>query len=267
MLCGGAEIFLIDVDRTEEHKIWSWRGVDHLAELPANLHKSFQTTTDMRPMADGRSLAICSSSGGCAVIDKKSGRVSWSVKVVNAHAIEPLPAGRVVVAGSIPNNKLLVFDPAKGEQPLCETALPSAHGVVWDEKRHCLYALGYDELRVYTFPEKEDKSISFHLEKTVPLPDPDGHDLSAIPGSEDLIFSTNAGVWLIDRNTFAVRAHDLVKDRKYVKSLSIDPTSKRLAMIQAKDDREWWSGQVEFFHPEAKRACKGVTLYKARWMP
>jgi hypothetical protein len=265
MVCGGAEIALIDPADDGARRLWSWKAADH-PEIPEALRKAFGTTTDMRLLEGGKRLAISSSGGGCALLDYATGRVLWSARVGNAHAIEPLPGGRLIVAGSLGADKLVLFHPDSGDRILWQTPLHSAHGVVWDDVRKRLYALGHDDLREFSLVDWETPTPSLKLESTTKLPDPDGHDLSAVPGSADLVFSTHAGVWRFDRESREVGPFEALKDQSLVKCVSIHPGTGRIAFIQAKGGKAWWSDEVGFLKPEGRRAIPGVTLYKVRWI-
>lgn len=262
LLCGGAEVFMVEPDAAA--KVWSWRAKDH-PEFPADLAKSFATTDDCKPVDGGKRILISSSSGGCALVERESGKPIWWVKVRNAHSIEALPGGRIIVASSVGGDKLLLFDSATGDRVLWETPLPSAHGVVWDAARQRLYALGFKELRSYAPVNWDTATPALELKQTIPLPDDDGHDLSPVPGSADLVFTTDRHVWLFDRDQAAIRPHPEFKDRPGVKCVSVHPVTGRILLIQS-GGGHWWCDTAEFLQPPAKVAFAGETLYKGRWL-
>jgi hypothetical protein len=102
--------------------------------------------------------------------------VLWHARVPNAHSLELLPRDRVVVASSVnaKGNRLILFNLAQSDQPVWETPLPSAHGVVWDEKRQRLWALGLAELRCHELKDWESDKPSLALQAIHALPDEDG---------------------------------------------------------------------------------------------
>jgi hypothetical protein len=70
------------------------------------------------------------------------------------HSVEPLPNGFVVLADAKGYLGILFPDGENVEQPSNQTKwypLTYVHGVVWDDKRHVLYALGYLDLMAYQF--------------------------------------------------------------------------------------------------------------------
>lgn len=266
VLCGASQIFMVDPGAQPPVKTWTWQAKDH-PELPANLVKTFATTDDCKPIDGGKRLLVTSSSGGCALLELPSGKPVWWARVTSAHSIEALPGGRIVVAASAGNtgNKLVVFDAKLGDKILWEGPLPSAHGVVWDEKRQRLWALGFEELRSYSLKDWDTATPSLVLEKSHPLPDKDGHDLRPVPKSPDMVISTHANVWLFDRETSAFRIHGELKDRAIVKCVDPHPETGRLLVVQA-SEKNWWSDSFEFLNPEGKRTMKGERLYKGRWL-
>jgi hypothetical protein len=262
ILCGGAEVFIVAPDATA--KVWSWKASDH-AGLLGDLKNAFATTDDCKPVDGGKRILISSSSGGCALLDRETGKPLWWAKVRNAHSIEALPGGRIVVASSVGGDKLLLFDAATGDRVLWETPLPSAHGVVWDATRKRLFALGFKELRSYAPLNWDSPTPAFELKETTALPDDDGHDLSPVPNSADLVLTTDRHIWLFDRDKSTVRPHPDFKDRPGVKCVSIHPLTGRTLLIQS-GGGHWWSDTCELVDPPGKLTFTGETLYKGRWL-
>ncbi|MFN3408905.1 MAG: DUF6528 family protein [Limisphaerales bacterium] len=269
LLCGMDEVFVVDAAMLTCNgpvtKLWSWRAKDR-EELPAGLRGAFGTTDECKPVSGGRQILITSSGGGCALVDYPSGAVRWHGRAHNAHSAELLPNHRVVVAASVgaAGNRLLVFDLARPGEPLTEASLESAHGVIWDEARQCLWALGFSTLEAYELRDWQSQKPTLQRVASHPLPDPDGHDLQAVPGSDDLLITTGAKVFLFDRNNTTFRPHPELRDREHVKSVSIHPATGRVVFVQAEAGR-WWSGTLRFLNPAAETALTGERIYKARW--
>ena len=258
-----SEVFLIDATAAEKgtfKKLWSWRAKDR-QDLPEAQRGRFGTTDDCKPVEGGRRCpspppavaarwwsilpAMCSGMGMCRAL------TPWNCC-----------RGRVVVAGSTEGsgNRLVVFDLAQSDKPLYETPLPSGHGVVWDESRHCLWALGLKELRRYELKDWESDKPSLAMQASHTLPDEDGHDLLAVPNSADLIVSTHGHVYLFDRDKLAFRLHPDLGDKALVKSVSIHPATGRAVYIQA-SDKAWWSGAIGCNHlrERSSRRAKSST--------
>ena len=261
LVCGGDEVFQIDPSQNPAVKLWSWRAKDH-PELPASLKNAFRSTDECKPLDGGKRLLVTSSSGGCALLELPSGKPLWWARVSNAHSIESLPGGLIAVAASVGKggDKVLLFDQKIPMEALSELPLPSAHGLVWDEARKCLWALGFGEMLACTIEGGKLAVKSRHK-----LPDDDGHDLRAVPGSPDLMLSTHTSVWRFHRDDAVFRPDPDLKDRMVVKSFDIHPRSKRLAVIQA-SGKNWWTDTLELLHPARTLTLKGETLYKARWL-
>jgi hypothetical protein len=267
VVCGGSEVFQIDPAATPPAKRWSWRAADH-PQLPESLRTAFATTADCKPLDGGRQLLVVSSGGGCALLDLPSGTPRWWARVTNAHSIETLPGGRILVASSVgaTGNKLVLFDAAVPEKILAETPLPSAHGIVWDEKRSRVWAIGMDELGCYELGAWDSPTPALVLKSSHRLPDRDGHDLRAVPGGPDLVLSTDAHVWLFDRDQEAFRPHPELHGKAHVKAVEPHPVTGRLAVVQAKAP-EWWTDSIGLLQPAHDCRLAGERIYKARWLP
>lgn len=269
LLCGMAEVFEIEVATASTGKIaklWSWRAADR-EELPEAIRKKFGTTDECKPIDGGKRVLISASSGGCALVERPSGRVLWYAVVPNAHSIELLPDNRVVVAGSVhaQGNRLAVFDLNRPETPVFETPLTSGHGVVWDAGRERLWALGLDELQSYRLQDWETDKPSLSLDAKFPLSSSGGHDLTSVPDGDNLLVTANTQVLLFDRRTETFQPHPELGNRTKVKCAQIHPRSRR-TVLTAGSDQAWWTNRIEFFGPAATIGLPQEKIYKARWL-
>ncbi|MBM3888700.1 MAG: hypothetical protein FJ388_06190, partial [Verrucomicrobia bacterium] len=178
ILCGWDEVFALKVsgpDKISTNKVWSWRASD-CPNLPEKLQDKFGTTDECKPVEGGKKILITSSGGGVALVERATGKVLFATFVGNAHSAEMLPGNRVVVAGSThpEGNKLAVFDLNQPAEPIYTTELQSAHGVVWNEKRQVLWALGFEELNSYRLVNWNGPQPKLHMSNSYPLPDPAG---------------------------------------------------------------------------------------------
>ena len=261
LVCGGDEVFQIDPAADPPVKLWSWRAKDH-PEIPEDLRNAFNTTDECKPIDGGKRLLVTSSGGGCALLELPSGKPIWWARVTNAHSIEALPGGKIAVASSVgaTGNQVLVFDEKKPGEAIMVTPLASAHGLVWDDSRKCLWAIGFDELVAFGLHHIALVEKSRHR-----LPDKDGHDLRAVPDSPELVLSTHAGVWRFHRDHFKFRPDPDLEGGLKVKSVDLHPGSGRGVTLRA-SGKNWWTDTIEFFSPAAKLQLEGETLYKARWI-
>lgn len=268
ILCGGDEVFVLRVaapGRVSTNKVWSWRAAN-CPNLPAHLKDKFATTDECKPVEGGKKVLITSSGGGVALVERTSGRAVFATFVGNAHSAEMLPRNRVVVAGSThaEGNRLAVFDPGQPDEAVYTTELQAAHGVVWDDKRQVLWALGYEELHGYRLANWAGAQPKLHLSSSYPLPDPAGHDLQATPTCDLLVLTTGSHVYVFDPERRAFFPHVTWGNKAGVKSVSIHPKTKLTAIIQG-DARRWWSDRVQWLDGNNDLILPGERLYKARW--
>ena len=265
LACGWDEVFILEVADTPR-KIWRWKAADQ-PELPAEYRTRFRTTDECKPVAGNRIL-ITASSDGAALVDRATGQTLWWGACGNAHSAELLPGDRVVLACSLregTGNKLALFDLREPGREIAATELYSGHGVVWDAARNRLWALGEKELRAYRLDAWESAQPALTLDARYPLPDVDGHELSEVPGSSQLIVSTHAGVWRFDRETQTFTPDPDLQGVPDVKSASLHAATGRLAYTQA-EPPNWWTSRIRFRRPDLVLELEGEKLYKVRWV-
>lgn len=265
IVCGWDEVYVLDVDSTPARKTWSWKATER-PELPEAYRSKFRTTDECKPVSGNRML-ITASSDGAALVDRATGRALWWAACGNTHSAELLPGDRIVLACSVragTGNKLALFDARTPEREVFATELYSGHGAVWDASRSLLWALGEKQLRAYRLQDWQGSTPSLALAATYPLPDVGGHELSAVPGTSQLIISTHAGVWRFDRDTTQFSPDPALRDLRDVKSAVVHPKSGRVAYTQA-DAPEWWTRRIRFKGPAGEVVLDGERIYKIRW--
>lgn len=268
VICGMAEVFVIDTAAAEKGKIeklWSWQAKDHPELGPCQ--RLFGSTDDCKPIEDGKKILIASSGGACALVERPSGRATWYAHVPAAHSIELLPNDYVIAAASehAQGNRLMLFRLKESDRLVWEDSLLTAHGVVWDPQRACLWALGMRELRAYKLKDFDTDHPALAKEASYPLPAVDGHDLQAVPGGNDLVLSTGKHVYLFDRNTREFRPHPELGDVVSAKCVSIHPTTGRVVFLHD-NGKDWWNDEFGLLAPAGKIRVPGERFYKARWL-
>ena len=266
IVCGWDEVFILALGEGAAHRrVWSWRAADS-PEIADDLRPLFRTTDDCKPIDGGRRILISSSGGAVALVDRATRRASFVARVTNAHSIERLPGGRIAAAASVSTaasgNRIVIFDPAGKE--LASDELRSAHGVVWDESRAVLWALGGDVLRAYAVGAPGG-STTLDRRFEIPLPDRGGHDLVALLNSPRLFVSTEQRCFHFDRDRRQFSPHETLGDRSHVKSYNVHPTTGRVVYVQA-EGKNWWAEQLHFAQPDGTLRLPGEHLYKARWV-
>jgi hypothetical protein len=263
LICaGGKELFCIDpaAKGTETQKLWTWNP-DQADEIALEHRRWFGNLDECKSIADGQQLLITASNGGCALLERKTKKVLWYAYATNAHSIELLPRNRVAVASSLGGNQLLIFDlQTQQQKPIFKTALKSAHGLVWQDKRQVLYALGFDELQLYQLKAWDTDQPTLEQTAVLKLPDEDGHDLRPVPGRDELLLTTHNGVFVFDCEKRTFTPHPELQKQSEMKSVDIDSLSGRIVTSN-------WTKQLKFYQPTGEIELQQNRPYKARWIP
>ncbi|MFM7163684.1 MAG: DUF6528 family protein [Planctomycetaceae bacterium] len=261
ILAGGDEVFILDAGEAEAGRVkrlWRWSGQEAV-DIPEEVRKQFHHMDECKVVAGGRRVLVCASNGGCAVLERVTGKVLWRATSRNAHSLDLLPGDRVVVASSLGGDHLEVFATGVPAAPVIRVPLHSAHGVLWDESRRCLWALGFDELRRYHLVDWSSDKPALELSRSWRLPDDDGHDLRAVPGSGELLLTTGVSVLLFDRDSGLFRVHPELGSESKVKSADVHPVSGRLVISR-------WSSRVQLLGPGGAIQFTDAQPYKVRWV-
>ncbi len=266
IVCGAADVLIFDRSGSRRGKpVWRWRAQGQ-ATIPAALQRRFGTTDDCKPVSQGREILVTSSGGAVALVDRASGSARFAAVAPAAHSADLLPGGRVVTACSTnkDGDRLLIHDLRQSEAPIVSEPLPSAHGVVWDAERNLLWALGSKELRAYRLHTNGLGVFSLRGGPVFKTPTDNGHDLAMVPGSPQMVITTNRDVYLFDRDRFTFTVHPFLGGLRMVKSVAVHPLSGQTAFVQA-ESPNWWSQKIHFRQPDAVYTDRGQRFYKARW--
>ncbi|HWA99351.1 MAG TPA: DUF6528 family protein, partial [Pirellulales bacterium] len=258
---GGSEVFIVDLHAAatgSPEKRWSWSAADDPA-LSMQQRRWFGNLDECKLLGDGQQVLVCASNSGCGLIERATKKLLWYASATNAHSLELLPRDRVAVASSLSGDRLLVFDLSGGvdAKPVWKAPLHSAHGVVWDDARQTVWAIGYNELREYTLAEWDTDRPELVLRHAHELPSPDGHDLRPVPQTGDLILTTDDHVWLFDRDAKRFRPHPAAAALAKVKAIDVHPATGRVVYST-------WGRKVSLLDP-ATEVPLSSTVYKVRW--
>ena len=263
LVCGDSKILLVDYATSMDSIpkiIWSWDA--HLAkDLPNDFKlKKFNTIDDCKSINDGEHILFSSSSGAIGILNKKDKRMIFYTDVPNAHSIESLPGNKIVAAASTSEkgNKLMLFDINNPKELLFSDSLFSAHGVVWDENRNSIFALGYDVLREYKLKDE----VKLVLNTEWKIPGIGGHDLQMAPNSNKLFITEHTGAWVFDLENKQFSKVDKFPDAENIKSLNQNKSGQ---FIYTVPEESWWTYHVKFYNPSGILSFPDMHVYKARW--
>lgn len=260
--------------------VWEWNAADS-PEIAPEERYWFGHPSECKSLRGGSCVLVAASGGGVALVrvaDKRT--LMFGLAGGNTHSAALLPNG-VVVSASSTGAFLALFPATQGLSEIAtgtkdiENATPAtgatepfakipffdAHGVVWDQKRQTLWALGGEEIAGFEFvgtPEKPEFKEVFRKElEGVAF---GGHDLAPAPGF-DALMTTGRGIAVFDPET---REFFPVVKMRSVKSLSVSPEGVPL-MQRAVE--EWWSETIFFgdANDSAVGTLDGAKFYKARW--
>ncbi len=261
LVCGDSKVLLVEYPDNDSIPkiIWNW-DAQIANDLPFEYRtKKFNSIDDCKPTPDCKQIMISSSSGAVALVTLKDKKVTFLADVPNAHSIEMLPGNKIVAAAStaLSGNKIMLFDMNQSSEILDSDSLYSAHGVVWDEKRNSLYALGYDVLREY----KIQNGKKLILKDEWKIPGISGHDLLLAPDGEKLFITEHTGAWEFDLKNSEFTKIIKFPDAENIKSLNQNKTGQ---FVYTVPEESWWTYRVSFFNPPGILSFPNMRVYKAR---
>lgn len=263
LVCGDHQVLLVDYDQSSDtipKIVWTWDA--HRAnDLPEEYRlKKFNTVDDCKSIKNGTKVLVSSSSGAVAIVDRKSSAVDFHAPVPNAHSVELLPGNLLVAAASTADdgNRIMVFDLKDRSKVLYTDGLYSAHGLVWNDRRKSLFALGYDVLREYKLAPGGHLQLKDHWR----IPGIGGHDLQPTPDGKGLFVTEHEGAWRFDFDTHRFAKIAGFPDTKNIKSVGQNQAGQYIFTVP---EQSWWTFHVNFHSPERRFAFPDMKVYKARW--
>ena len=243
---------------------------------------AFNDIDEAKLSADGKSVYGCASSGAYFAIDLATAKpLFYGVYPAarypdrktysNFHSIEELPDGRYAIAASVGVDALFLADPRghefEPEKQLFELQgpLPGGHGVLWDAKRNCLWALAYTNIVKCAYDSAAAKLTEvkrYDYVKAFNDPDATGHDFQR-DGKGAFAFTTHATVRRFDPDT---ESFSIVAKEKDAKGFS--PSARRGDLYTVADDL-FWTNTARIRKDGAERKVgpvPGARFYKLRWL-
>jgi len=90
IFAGGDEVFILDAGEAEAgrvNRLWRWSGQE-AADIPEDVRKQFHHLDECKVVDGGRRVLVCASNGGCAVLERATGKVLWRATSRNAHSLD-----------------------------------------------------------------------------------------------------------------------------------------------------------------------------------
>lgn len=263
LVCGDSRVLIVDYRQSKDsipNVIWQWDAKQAM-DLPEEFRtKMFNTMDDCKPIRDGKQLLVSSSGGAVAVVNVKDKKVLFHAAVPNAHSIALLPGDLIAAAASTnkTGNKIMLFSLGQPGKVLWTDSLYSAHGLVWNEKRKSLFALGYDVLREY----KIASGSKLEMVAKWKIPGIGGHELQPADENGNLFVTEHHGSWLFEPASGQFKKVSGFPDAENIKSLGRDASGQYIYTVP---EESWWTFHVKFHEPARVFVFPDLHVYKARW--
>lgn len=262
-VCGGEQVFLIDADAVRADpsaRVWSWRAGDSPEIAPP--HRSwFRAMDECKPVMAGKAvLAASSSAGGVALIRRADKKCLFYAGGRNAHSAELLPGELLAGAFSYRSDQLRLYrldrQPLAAE-PIWQMELAGAHGVVWDQARSVLWALGNAELlKLEVAPGRQPAA---KVIRRWTLPTPGGHDLFPLDDRR-LAVTVGRAVYQFDAQAESFSPLPALARLRNVKSVGRHPVTGQIICTQGRP----FTDKIHVLGRESI-VLEPEDLYKARW--
>lgn len=263
IVCGDSKVLIVEFPEqgdTIPYIVWSWDA--QLAnDLPFEYRtRKFNSIDDCKSTNNGEQLMISSSSGAIAVVNIEDKKVIFIADVPNAHSIGMIPGNKIIAAASTApeGNRLMLFDINQPPNLLDTDSLYSAHGVVWDNRRNVLFALGYDVLREY----KVDHNNKLVMNDEWKIPGISGHDLSISQDGDNLFITERTGAWIFNIENHSFSKIEQFPDAENIKSINQNINYQYVYTVA---EESWWTYQVKFFNSSGYLSFPNLRVYKARF--
>ncbi len=270
MVCGDTQTLIVKQksnNDTVPEIVWKWDAL--LAkDLPPAYAKYFRNTDECKSVNNGKQLLLTSSGGGVALINRSDQKAMFYAYVPNAHSAEVLPKNRVIVAGSGSKNSkgncIELFDMAVPEKSLFKDTLYQAHGVIWDETRQLLYALGFETINLYQLKDWNTDHPTLSKIESIKLPSTGGHELQRYLNNDQLLITNNSNVFVFEKDSKKFNVFIPLKNAKMVKSMSVHRKDKSVLYTIAEES--WWTHRVYFLPSKNYISFPAIKVYKAHWI-
>jgi len=245
-----------------EDSVWRYPRLD--------LKPRFKPTDAKRVDNPDGNITVIIATHGCIyeVPYMHKAKVVFTETYRSCHSVEKLPDGNYISVSSTPHNKIIIHYNKidNGNHYLLKDAkeyrLRFGHGVVYDKKRDCIWALG-TTLKKYKYIGGDEPSLK--LIKKYKIPEISGHDL--FPSrTGNLFLTTNKSVYM-----FHIRAErfQLFSDLDRVKSVAEDAETGELYVTAPRRKvklgyKRWQTDMVTNLHQSIQLIRPKAKFYKVR---
>ncbi|MCF7761732.1 MAG: DUF6528 family protein, partial [Cephaloticoccus sp.] len=241
--------------------VWEWRAdtdpkaiaweerAQHASPLADRL-PFFINPSDAKRIHQGTQILAIMCGGAATLIDVATRRIAWLGEAGNnPHSITLLPHGCVATVSSTGSQlRLFLTNSAPSGEAVAEYSLFDGHGVHWDEKRQCLWALGGQELRRYQLLINGGKA-ELQLSGSYALPAIDiartepvfihGHDLAKTESPDAFYLTDAARIWRFQPDEGTLQPAPELPLLSNIKSISRHPDTAEIIIQQPTES--WWS--------------------------
>lgn len=206
LVCGDNHLYLIDArvaatQGFEKAILWHWDA----KSVMETIGKDGLRLDDCKPVDNNTKILVTSSRGFALLLDKETEKMLWySNSSIQAHSAELLPGNRIAVACSTGGDCVQIFDIATPNKVVFSDPLDSAHGVVWNEKKQRLYAIGGTSLKVYKLKDWESSEPKLTLDKIINTSSfvTGLHDLTYVGPKTLLLAGRGCALYNIENDSF-----------------------------------------------------------------
>ncbi len=251
-------------------ELWAWDPAQDPG-LSDEQRGWFSHPSEAKPARAGTRVLVTASGGGVAVVDVFTGEAAFVAYAGgNPHSAALLPDGRLVTVSST-GERVTLFDPSAGREPVQTLPLVDAHGVEWDAGRRCVWAVSGKTLAQYGYTPGRDHPELLPL-RAIGLPvTPEsqkhprygGHDLTPIPGEDAYFVSDMDHLWRFDPRDLSFTPLPQRHAMASVKSISQLGGGGLIIVLQA--TQNWWAEGPITLDSTGRWALPGARIYKARW--
>ncbi len=220
-------------------------------------------------------LAVCGNTYGC-MISYPEGKLLWSTEAAasNPHSIELMPNGVIAIASSTGGEvRFFTTDKKTSRTPAAKVTLEDAHGVLWDDEKQVLWAIGRTVLTAYRVTLDGTKvTVTEETSLRATIPSDWSHDLAPVYGNTgELWITTSSHVYRFNKTskTFSTNyaGHEIL-DRKDIKGVG-NFDDGAIAYIYPDGAFKTWTGQSAFLLKSGASASETLTsadghFYKIR---